>query len=302
MANSLLLQTHSQRRRRLRWLVGLSLAAGGGYLFQATLRSAAIRLLSQLLDNPAKARGLHCDLGPGIPGWTQVVLVGHMSKTLPGVVGYPLEGVAWSRFGGFHPGRPYADFLNPASPFYQCWYGAYVVFDNEHRQQFGLKPDGTPDPADALAALEADQALVYHNAGIVERRFEDGRLVRPTTEFNAEQVTRHGQGWWRLTGEAETWSAYHREPLPGRKWTFGWTYGAVPPTAEHGVDDLHPLTYRGEFWVRYEPAWRASTAMFFIYPHFSNRAGQRLETGAPDLIAAGRRALDGVRFFQRDRS
>jgi hypothetical protein len=280
-------------------LLGLSIALAGAYLFRSTLKSVVVRWLSQLLENPAKQAGLSCDLGRGIPGWTRVILVGHMSKTLPELVGYPLEGVAWSRFGGFGPGRTYAAFLDPGSPFYQCWYGAYLVFDNEHRRRFGFNPNGTPNPADAILALEADQRLVYHNAGITGHQFAGGRLVQPLGDFECKPVDRCGQTWWRITGQAETWSAYHRRRRPEGKWTFNWTYGAVPPTVDHGVEDLHPLIYSGEFWIRYEPAWQASTALFFIYPHYANQAGQWIDTGTPKLLQMGRRALAGIRFSAR---
>ncbi len=262
----------------------------------APVKSVLVRLLARSLPNPAKEHGRRVDLGPGIPGWLRLSLTGFMSKTLSAVVGQPMEAVAFSRFGGFRRDARFSDFQNPRSPSYQCWYGAYLVWDNEHRRRFGFAPDGLPSVQDALDALEADQRLVFHNAGI-EKAFPDGRLVRPRGDFALEEVQEAGRSWWRLTGEAETWSTYHRGRLPQEKWKFGWCYGAVPAGADHGVDDLHPLVYRGEFWVHYEPAWQAARCKFFIYPRYTDRAGQEVNTGTPEMIAAGRRALRGVRFL-----
>jgi hypothetical protein len=275
--------------------LGFQLGFVGTYLFQAQLKSLAVRLLARSLDNPAKAHGIGVDLGPGIPGWLRVTLTGFMSKTLPGIVGHPIEAVAFSRFGGFNLDRRFSDFQNPRSPSYQCWYGAYVVFDNEHRQHFGFEPDGSVSVQDALDALEADQRLVFENAGI-RLAFDDGRRVRPTGEFERALVEEDGVAWWKLTGEAETWSTYHRGQLPDESWKFGWCYGSVPVRTDHGVDDLHPLTYRGEFWVRYREAWRATCCKFFIYPHYVDREGQGVDKGSAWLVKAGQAALAGIRF------
>lgn len=274
---------------------GFQIGFVGTYLFQAQLKSLVVRLLARSLNNPTKARGIWVDLGPGIPGWLRTTLTGFMSKTLEGIVGHPVEAVAFSRFGGFNLDRRFSDFQNPHSTSYQCWYGAYIVFDNEHQQRFGFEADGSASIQDALDALEADQRLVYENAGIA-LAFEDGRRVHPTGEFDRALVEEDGQTWWKLTGEAETWSTYHRMRLPDESWKFGWCYGSVPASAEHGVNDLHPLTYRGEFWVRYEETWRATCCKFFIYPYYLDRYGRQIDKGNAWLVKAGQAALAGIRF------
>ena len=275
--------------------LGFQLGFIGTYLFQARLKSLAVRSLARRLDNPAKARGLWVDLGPGIPGWLRVTLTGFMSKTLPGILGHPVEAVAFSRFGGFNVDRRFSDFQNPHSPSYQCWYGAYLVFDNQHRQRFGFEPDGSASLQDAIDALEADQRLVFENAGI-PLAFEDGRRVRPLGDFEKTEVEEDGQLWWKVTGAAQTWSTYHRGRLPDESWKFGWCYGSVPAGTEHGIDDLHPLTYCGEFWVRYAETWGATCCKFFIYPRYADRQGPEINTGSAWLLKAGQAALAGVRF------
>jgi len=280
--------------------MGFPLAFLATHRFQARLKSLAVRLLAQSLDNPAKARGISVDLGPGIPGWLRVTLTGFMSQALSKIVGYPVEAVAFSRFGGFNLDPRFSDFQNPRSPSYQAWYGAYLVFDGRQRRRFGFAPDGSLSAQDALDALEADQRLVFENAAI-PLKFADGRRVRPAGEFEKALVEEEGQVWWRLTGEAETWSTYHRGKLPGEDWKFGWCYGRVPASADHGVGDLHPLTYRGEFWVRYEEAWQASCCKFFVYPCCAGRAGGgEVNQGSAWLVKAGQAALAGIRFARDD--
>jgi hypothetical protein len=288
-----------KKNRIPRWPFGFVFAFSLGFigtsLYQAQFKSVAVRTLARWLDNPARARGIWVDLGPGIPGWLRVTLTGFMGHTLPGIVGHPVEAVAFSRFGGFNLDRRFSDFLNPHSPSYQCWYGAYIVFDNEHRQRFGFEPDGGASVQDALDALEADQRLVYKSAGI-PLKFDDGRLVRSIGDFERSQVEEDGGTWWKVSGAAKTWSTYHRGRLPDESWKSRWCYGSVPTGVDHDVDDLHPLTYSGEFWVRYEETWRASCCKFFIYPSYTDRAGREIDKGSAWLVNAGQAALAGIRF------
>lgn len=260
----------------------------------AGIKSALVRFASQRLPNPAKKRGIAVNLGRGIPGWTRITLTaGTMSKTLSEIVGYPTEAVAYTRFGGFNRNRRYSDFLNPDSAAYQWWYGVYLVFDNPHRRRFGFHPDGTVNLADALDALEADQRLMFANAG-VPLTFPDGRRVRLTGDMSVETVAENGCRWQRLTGRAETWSTFHRGKLPAEQWSYRWCYGSVPPDAPHSVADMHPLTGDGEFWLRYEPAWGATLCKFFLHPEPVSAAV--LPAEREKLLSAGLAALVDIKF------
>jgi hypothetical protein len=108
-----------KNNRSLLWPFGFALGLPLGFvgtgLYQAQIRSLTVRLLARSLDNPAKSRKIQVDLGSGIPGWLRLTLTGFMSKTLPGIVGHPVEAVAFSRFGGFNLDRRFSDFQNPHS-------------------------------------------------------------------------------------------------------------------------------------------------------------------------------------------
>jgi hypothetical protein len=45
------------------------------------------------------------------------------------------------------------------------------------------------------------------------------------------------------------------------------------------VDDFHPQTYIGSFWLRYFPEWQATCAKFYIYPEYTDRNGQEVTKG-----------------------
>ena len=278
--------------------LAMSLGTTALFYHQAQLKSIAVRLLSQAISNPAKERGIWVDLGPGIPHWNKIMLVGHMSKPLSQLIGHPIEAVAYSRFGGFNLDRRFSDFQNPNSQYYQCWYGAYIVFDNEHRQQFGFNPDGTASVTDALHALEADQMLVDQSTGI-PFSFDDGHLVKASSKFNTETIKEDNQTWQRLSGQAQTWSTYHRKKLPTETWHADWCYGSIPSNSSHGVDDMHRVTYRGEFWSRYDERWQASCCKFFIYPTYPNRYGRDIDKVTSWFIKAGQAALAGIKFGQK---
>jgi hypothetical protein len=264
--------------RRLLLALLAVLAVALGWLGRGLLKSVGIRHLAAALPNPAKRHGLNIDIQVDRGGWTRLTLKADLSASLSEVVGYPVEAAAYSHYGGFNLSRVYSDFVNPDSDYYQAWIGAYVVFDGEGREHFGFDDEGRPVQQEALDVLEADQQLVLDGAGCPQR-FPDGRLVRLVGEMTAMEADLGGERWWRLDGVAETWSAYHRGSSPAGHWRFEAGHGRVPDGAPHPVDDFHPLTYAGSFWMRYFPQWQATCAKFYIYPEYTNRNGERVTKG-----------------------
>ncbi len=82
-----------------------------------------------------------------------------------------------------------------------------------------------------------------------------------------------------MDGKAETWSSYHRGDSPEGHWRSSAGCGRVPDDAAHPVDDFHPLTYSGSFWMRYSPEWQATCAKFYIYPEYTDRNGLQVTRG-----------------------
>ena len=264
-------------RRLLSALLAV-LAVVLGWRARGLVKSVSIRRLAAALPNPAKRHGLNIDIPIDRGGWTKLTLKADLSPTLSEVVGYPVEAAAYSHFGGFNLSRVYSDFVNPESDYYQAWVGAYVVFDNERRNHFGFDDEGRPLQRDAMDVLEADQRLVLGGSGC-PNRFPDGRRVRLAGDMTATETDRQGERWWRLDGKAETWSAYHRGSSRDRHWRSEAGHGRVPDDAPHPVDDFHQLTYRGSFWLRYFPEWRATCARFYIIPEYTDRSGRLVTRG-----------------------
>src|SRR4030042_409092 len=146
-------------------LVALLLILGAGaasaWLYRGLLLSLAVRLLASRQPNAAKRHRLQIRFGQHHGGRTRLTLQANLAKTLSEIMAHPIEAAAYSRFGGFNLSRLYSDFMNPRSPYYQCWLGAYVVFDSELRRGFGFDDQGTFVADEVLAALEADQRLGY---------------------------------------------------------------------------------------------------------------------------------------------
>lgn len=266
------------------------------WLYRGLLMSVAVRLLASLLPNGAKRRGLTISLGDHGGSWIRVGLQADLGKTLSQVLSRPVEAVAYSRFGGFNLSRLYSDFVCPDSPYYQAWLGAYVVFDDENRRAFGFDEQGDFVPDEVLAVLEADQRLVYRSAGC-PRKFPDGNLVRPRGQLTGEKVKHAGLSWWRISGEADTWSTYHRGGSAQASRLRSKVYGVVPSSAEHEVDDYHPLHYRGEFWMRYFPEYNATCAKFYICPFYVDRFGREIRKGK-QIVPECRELLKNITFTQ----
>ncbi len=278
-------------------LVSIVLAgAAVAYLYRGLLMSLTVRLLAACLPNPAKRHGLAIRFGVHEGRWIRLTLQADLGKTLSQVVGRPVEAAAYSRFGGFTLSHIYSDFMNPDSTYYQAWLGAYVIFDDEHRQAFGFDKGGRFFPDEVMAALEADQRLVYRSAGC-PNSFPNGNVVRLAGDLIGDQIEIDGQAWWRISGEAETWSTYHRG-IPERSGLRSRVYGIVPSSAEHDVDDFHPLRYQGEFWLRYFPEYGATCAKFYIYPYYTDRHGREVIKGE-QIISECQQLLKGITFSKR---
>lgn len=279
-------------RRSALAALGLGGVAGLAWAGRAALKSLIIRALSLRIPNAATRRGVGVDLGPARGRWMGLPLAADLGPTLSEVVGAPVEAAAYSRFGGFALGRRHSAYLDPSSPYYQAWLGAYVVFDSPERPPFGFDSEGNLRPSDVIDALDADQRLVYRSIPC-PYRFEGGRTVRPISDLQAEPTTVDGQGWWRLIGEAETWSTYHRPGLAGVKRRARWLYG-TPPNSSIALPDFPPIRYAGEFWLRHDPALGATCAAFLVAPY--QRSPGTAPPSSQPLLLAARPLLRQVRF------
>lgn len=280
--------------RKLPFLA-VPLAVGAvSWRYRGRLGSSALRRLAAVVSDPARDRGLKIHIPTGQGAWINTTLKADLGPALSGVVGYTLTGAAHSRFAGFNLSRTYSDFVNPDSPYYQAWVGAYVVFDGDERRHFGFDDDGQPVKEESLAVLEADQRMVLGGAGC-PHTFPDGRRVSPLDEMQVARVDSEGEQWWRLDGRAETWSAYHRGSAPDGHRRAEAVYGRVPENASHPVDDFHPLTYTGSFWQRYIPEWGATIAKFYICPAYTTQDGRSVEP-QESLVAECEEIVRGTTF------
>lgn len=278
-------------------VVILLLAALIAWFHRGLLMSLAVRILAASMPNAAKRHGLKISFGKHEGGWIKITLQADLGNALSKVLGRPVEAAAYSRFGGFTHNRVYSDFMNPDSPYYQAWLGAYVVFDDEHRQAFGFDQHGVLITDEVVAVLEADQRLVYRSAGC-PNEFPEGNVVSLRGQLAAEPRESDRLSWSRITGQADTWSAYHRGTNPQASRLRSRVYGVVPASEKHEVDDFHALRYQGEFWIRYFPQYQASCAKFYIYPYYNDRHGSEITKGE-QLVPECRRLLARITFGKR---
>jgi hypothetical protein len=278
-------------------VVVAAVAALLAWFYRGLLISLAVRLLAASLPNAAKRRGLKITFSSHRGGWIRLTLQADLGKALSEVLGGPVEAAAYSRFGGFNLNHVYSDFMNPDSAYYQAWLGAYVVFDDEDRRAFGFDEKGDLIPQEVLAVLEADQRLVYRSAGC-PHTFPDGNVVRLRGELAADQRELDGLWWWRITGKADTWSAYHRGTAAQSSRLQSRVYGVVPSSARHAVEDFHLLCYQGEFWMRYFPKYEATCAKFYICPNYNDGHGSEATKGK-HIVGECRELLATITFSKQ---
>lgn len=279
-----------------RLFFGLAVAAVGALAWRrrGRIKSVGARKLAAAVADPLRKRGLKIRFPIEGGGWIRTTLKANLGPTLSEVVGHPLEAGAHSHFGGFNLSQVYSDFVNPDSEYYQAWVGAYVVFDSAGRCHFGFDDGGQPLQQDALDVLEADQRLVLGGAGC-PHWFSDGRRVKLRSDLSATQVESGGATWWRLDGEADTWSSYHRGTAAAGHGRSELVHGRVPGDAPHWVDDFHPLTYTGSFWQRYVPEWQATIAKFYICPSYVTSDGREIP-GSQSLAVECERIVQAISF------
>lgn len=94
----------------------------------------------------------------------------------------------WRRNGdvGWQGGRRYAAWLDPQSPYYQAWLGAYAIYV-EDGPPYGYDEKGSPRPEMASELLEADQRLVLRTVGLIAESDPRPR-VRVAGDFPVEHV------------------------------------------------------------------------------------------------------------------
>ncbi|MHB1131263.1 MAG: hypothetical protein ACYC4L_02625 [Chloroflexota bacterium] len=267
--------------------VGLTLAAS------PPARSAAIRLLSHRVQrNVAVERGVAISSSIDRGEWVRIPLVADLSEVLRSVTSRPISGVAWSHFGGFG-GRPYSAWLDPTSPYYQAWLGAYVVFVDDGGPPFGFDRTGAPDDAAVGQLLEADQRLVLNSAGLMSVADPHPR-VAVAEGIQVEHVVAWGGDWVRFGGAGETVSAFQRAGhLAGRR--SRWLYGVAPNNLAGYVQEFHALTYLARVWLRYEPEKQATLAKFYVLAEYEDGSGRRWSRGR-ELESECRGLLDRIRF------
>ena len=277
-----------------RLLQGSAMAATGAAVLLATrpnARSVAVRLARRMAPDPATRRGVAISTAIYRGAWTKIALRADLSRALSIVAGRPLAAVAYSHFGGFGD-RPFAALLDPESPYYQAWLGAYAVFaDGE--PAFGYDESKKPVPEAAMQRLEADQRLVLAGAGLMP--VDDPRpRVKLVGDLEVENVISWAGNWVRVRGKADTFSSFERGSESAHRYAR-WLYGVAPRDPDVPVRDFHPITCHGSLWYRFEPALGATIAKFYVYSQYTDNTGRLWERGKA-LADECEGLMDGIRF------
>ena len=197
-------------RRLLLTMLAVS-AVGCCWLRRGLLKSMAMRGLIAVLPDPAKRHGIDMRFPIDRGAWTRYTLHADLSLALSGVLDHVVEAAAYSHYGGFKLNNVYSDFLNPDSPYYQAWIGAYVVLDNDRRKHFGFDDLGKACAAGGIGHTRGRPAN-----GVLGRRLPEEVPRRAPGEAR-RGVDGHRGGLGRRAVVEAGWSGGDVVGLPPRQ-------------------------------------------------------------------------------------
>ena len=175
--------------------------------------------------------------------WSSQVSVYRPGADFSAYFGREIELVILYNFGAFTWGKPYSSALNPHSPYYSAYYGAYIVKDPQG--PFGFTEEGKAD-LQALASITSYDLsnLVLTSLGchqrVTPRDFLSGEIMVE------ENVTYAGlPGWNRLDCNFQGRGLWHTY----QKGQWGYLQFGLPPKGNG--EDFALTTFYGRVYARY---------------------------------------------------
>jgi hypothetical protein len=165
---------------------------------------------------------------PWVPGSFEAVGRGSFG---PRQVGLPCDLSVTFRMGAWPAGGRCSSYFDPASPWYNTFYGWYVTRSRKpDGTAFGFRADGSPDPSELLALVRADYEVLTAGAlGCPPER----RCFR----VREMSLVRDGE-WFAMTARVSIPSGLHRQEDAVRsRWSYYLAFG-VPDRALLADDRL----------------------------------------------------------------
>lgn len=149
---------------------------------------------------------------------------------------------------------------DPASPYYNSFYGAYLV-DGKTKEglPYGFGPDGELDPKTTAQVPQFDfQRLVLADLGISQSRMVFDWKI---SDIKKDVFYAESEGWTRVDAELTVNGVFHKKEDYRRSYL---QYGPPSSTfADGNIAPFEPVEMKGRLYGKYFAQWDVS-AFFYI--------------------------------------
>lgn len=186
--------------------------------------------------------------------WYPFVMTFNGGPGLAAYVGKDIDATILYNFGAWHPAEATTHYLDPESPYYNSFYGAYVVRDKAGGS-FGFDAAGEPVAEDIAKIPAYDmKVLVFSSIGCPAPVF----TTVPTNSWR--QAMLGYDGWFVFDADIRTNGAYHRYDGPHRAY-IQYGFPKEPEKLAAPPEDFAPMDMQGRIYGKYFE--EAGVSVFF---------------------------------------
>lgn len=191
--------------------------------------------------------------------WYPFVIVFNADNGFSRYMGRDISLTILYNFGVFSPGAASSTFFLPQSPYYNSFYGGYVVRENDSGRKFGFIND-KPDLEELFSVPQYDfKYLVLQSLGCPL----DKSIIKSFSEQVTSNITYAGyEGWDQIDSIMEANGSWH-EFTEGKR---AYIQYGIPPAIEGDLQEFKPITMYGRTYVRYFAEFNSTIILYIMCP------------------------------------
>ncbi|MBC7959157.1 MAG: hypothetical protein H7X94_04745 [Vallitaleaceae bacterium] len=231
------------------------------FQFASSVIVMSVYSLSEANNSLLKKENIEIDMPGGWStlkkDWYPFVMTFNNDEGFSDFSGKDVELSILYNFGAFEYLKGASTYYNLKSPYFDSFYGAYVV--KEKGFAFGYEEDGTPDFDEMALVPQYDlNVLVLQSIGCQHPRFS----------FQMDQTYKEAyflgyNDWNVIEGTISTQSPMHRVT---EKYQAYIQYGK-PPETRGASTDFEDIEVKGKIYARYFPEKKCSIFLYIIAPN-----------------------------------
>jgi hypothetical protein len=191
--------------------------------------------------------------------WYPFVMVFNADQSFSRYTGRDLALTILYNFGAFDWDMSSSNYFQEKSPYYNSFYGGYLVKDNSGSGKYGFTPEGKLDVSEAMAVPEYDfKYLVLESLGCPREK-----LTMSVIKYDLEEnVTYAGYpGWTKIDAHLLVNNPSHQ--FRGNKRAY-IQYGY--PLKQAGRGDFELMNTRGRIYARYFEEFNTTVFLYILTP------------------------------------